>query len=40
MRRDPFGLMTEQILTILVAHAGGTQPMPEGMPQVVHAKSG
>jgi hypothetical protein len=31
MRRDPLGLVAEQILTILKADAGGTQSMPYRM---------
>jgi hypothetical protein len=31
MRRDPFGLVSQQILTILEAHAGSTQAVPERM---------
>ena len=39
MRRDPLGLVTESILTILIAHAGGTQAMPARMAKVMHAKA-
>src|SRR6056297_2738803 len=39
MRRDSLGLMAEQILTILKADAGCTQPMTEGVAKVVHANA-
>jgi len=39
MRRDPLGLVAEQILTILETDAGCTQPMTEGVAKVVHANA-
>jgi len=39
MRRDPLGLVSQQILTILETHARRSQPVPKGMTKVMHSKS-